>query len=1188
MTDLPPPPRALELFFSYAHEDERYRERLERHLSTLRNEGLILDWYDGKIEPGSDWDDEIRTHLGRADIVLFLVSADFLASDYIARVEIEEALARGRAGDAHVIPVVVNPCDWGSTPLAELQALPRAAKPITTWRHAEEAYLDVAQGIRAAAESLLAKRKGAERARSPAALKRVAVAIVELTVGPGDVERQALALAETSDAVAKILAEHGATVDALHPDEVTAVFGLPKLHDDDTLRAVRALAEVQSRLSDLCRGLERRLGLAVTACSAVDVGMLLLDDSGAFTAAARTAAGGARRLLRRANDGEALIGDDAFRIVGHAVRAEAVVQGAVVAHRLTEVLPDADVRPLRPRSALVGRDWERALLRNSFERAVADRSCRLLVLTGPPGIGKSRLAQEFTRGLAGRAVVLRGACSDSHGAYWPLLEIVKQAVGAEPNESNERALGRIASLLEDASTARADAEAIAGLVDLAAPASDAEATSRAVRRLFEVIAAKTPLVVVVDDIHLATPAFLDLLLYVAEQSYGVPFLLLCLAWPELDDRHPQWAESLGMTTRLRLEPLVGEDAGLLVDNLLAAPVEDSLRAGITDATAGNPLFVEELVAMLVERGHIAPEDGVWRALGALPEDLFPDSVDAVMAARLDALPDEERSVVLVGSIEGMRFHHDAVAELGSLSKDQLAAALAALARKELIHRDRAEFHGDAFTFRHALVRETAYEAIPKSDRAELHEAFTSWVESIAGDRGWEYDEMLGYHLERAHALRVDVAVPGDPALAALGRRAAGHLFAAGRRAIARGDMADARDLLERAVALSFGDEPAHAQLLLDLGVAQMETGALTQALATYGAAVDAARERGDVRTEWYALIQRSGLAADVDPEVGTAALTTEAAEAFRVFTGVGDHLGLAKVWHRRGFVTAVACRWRETQEAFERARSHARSAGADRDEAVASSMLFYCFVLGPEPAEDALRRSETIVAETRFRGVTGVGLAALGNLHAMRGSFDDARAALEESRQILEDLGQTRRLIEASFFAASAELLADQVDVAVEHLRRAKSAAAAAGQRGLLSSIDAHLAEALFALGRLEEAGGLALAAKGTAADDDVFVQMRWRPVYAKVLAHRGELDEALVLAAEAVGRAAMTDSLDAHAAALADHAEVLLLSEREEDGRRAAAAAADLYRQKGNAVGERRVRERWGEPIRVAAQVQS
>jgi tetratricopeptide (TPR) repeat protein len=1182
MIDASASPRALELFFSYAHEDEPYRERLQKHLSTLRNEGLIVDWYDGKIQPGTDWDTEIRMHLGRADIVLFLVSADFLASDYIGRVEIAEALTRHHAGAARVIPVVVNPCDWSTTSLAKLEALPEKAKPISTWPNAEEAYLDVAKGIRAAAETLLAERQGVERARTRATLKRVAVAMVELTVGSGDVERRAVALTEASDAVAKLLTDNGAAVDALHPDEVTAVFGLPRLHDDDTLRAVRALADLQSRVPAVSRQLEQRLGVTVTARSALDVGILLMDDSGAVAAAARTAAGGARSLLRRADDGDVLIGDDAFRIVGHAVRTESVAAGATVAHRLTDVLPDADVRPLRPRSALVGRDWERALVRKTFERTIADRSCRLLVLTGPPGIGKSRLVQECTRSLAGRGVVLRGACSDSHAAYWPLLEIVKQAAGAEPSEPIERAVERIAGLLNGESSALEDARAIAGLVDLAQPSSDAEATSRAVRRLFESIAAKTPLVVVLDDIHLATPAFLDLLIDVADQSYGVPLLLLCLAWPELDDRHPQWGENLATTTRIRLEPLVGEDAAELVGNLLPGSVDETLRARITDATAGNPFFVEELVAMLVDHGHIAPEDGVWRAVGALPQDLFPDTVDAVMAARLDGLPDDERSVLAAGSVEGMRFHEDVVQRLTALSAEQLEDALAGLARKELVHRDRAEFRGEAYAFRHVLIRETAYEGIPKGARADLHEAFTGWVEANLGDRVWEYEEMLGYHLERAHALREDVVGSGDPSLAELGRRAGGHLASAGRRAIARGDMADARALLERAAALGSPDDPGRARLLLDLGVAQMETGALRQAIATYDAAVDEARAAGDTRTEWYALIQRSGVAADLDPEVGTAALTAEASEAFRVFTELGDDLGLAKVWHRRGFVAAVACRWRDTQDAFEHARRHAGRAGADRDEAVASSMLFYCFVLGPEPVEDALRRSEAIVAETRFRGVAGVGLAALGNLHAMRGSFDDARASLEQSRQILEDLGQTRRLIEASFFAASAELLADEVDVAVEHLRRAKSAATAAGQRGLLSSIDAHLAEALFALGRHDEAGELALAA-ADAAEDDVFVQMRWRPVYAKVLAHRGDLDAALVLASEAVGRAAMTDSLGAHASALADHAEVLVLAGREEDGRRAAAMAADLYRQKGNVVGERRVRATLGEREPVA-----
>src|SRR5262249_41045406 len=161
--------------------------------------------------------------------------------------------------------------------------------------------------------------------------------------------------------------------------------------------------------------------------------------------------------------------------------------------------------------------------------------------------------------------------------------------------------------------------------------------------------------------------------------------------------------------------------------------------------------------------------------------------------------------------------------------------------------------------------------------------------------------------------------------------------------------------------------------------------------------------------------------ADVEPGAGTTLLTAEAAEAERVLTALGDELGLAKVWHRRGFVAAYACRWHEAQEAFERAHGHARRAGADRDEAVASSMLVYCLVLGPTPVATAIQRSDEIVGETRFPGVAGVGLAALGNLHAMRGSFDEARALLDQSRTVLRELGQARRLTEAAQFAANAE-----------------------------------------------------------------------------------------------------------------------------------------------------------------------
>jgi len=303
-------------------------------------------------------------------------------------------------------------------------------------------------------------------------------------------------------------------------------------------------------------------------------------------------------------------------------------------------------------------------------------------------------------------------------------------------------------------------------------------------------------------------------------------------------------------------------------------------------------------------------------------------------------------------------------------------------------------------------------------------------------------------------------------------------------------------------------------------------------------------------------------------------LIAEAADAHRFFTYLGDELGLAKVWHRRGFVGIVLCRWRSAQEAFQRARRHARRAGADRDEAVASSMLFFCLVLGPTHVDSAIRRGEKIVAEERFRGVAGFGLAALGSLHAMRGDFDESRALVEQSRVILEDLGQTRRLVEASLFAATVSLLEGRADAAAERLRWAHDVAIEAGQRGLAASIGVHLAEALYALDRHAEADTTAVASGADAAGDDVFTQIKWRALHGKALARYGDMEAALEVARQAVSLSEATDDLNSRAAALADLAFVLRAAGLiEEEGRRRDEAIA-LYREKGNVVGEQSLRE--------------
>ena len=495
------------------------------------------------------------------------------------------------------------------------------------------------------------------------------------------------------------------------PDEVTSVFGIPRLAEDDTLRAVRAACEVHLVLPALNQELERRFGITLGARVGVDAGTVVVDEAHARSIASSAAARGATSLTRLARAGETLVGERAYDLVRHAVRVEPLereVDRTPPLRRLIDVLPNVRARPLRPRSPLVGRRWETESLAETFDRVAAARTCRLFTLVGPPGIGKSRIAQEFTRSVASRSVVLRGVCVESAPTYSPLLEVVRQAAAVDPTDSPERVLEKIAALLDGDDDADAVAVAVAGLFDIADLPVDVESRSRDVRRLLEAVAAEIPLVVVFDDIHRAKAAFLQLLGSIAEQSFGAPLLMLCLAWPELDDRHPRWSENIPNATRIRLEPLDDPDSGALIENLLGAEAVDVLRDRVTEAADGNPLFVEELIAMLVDRALIEPRDGMWVPTGELPRD-FPATVEAVVATRLDALSDDERTVVRAAAVEGVHFHVGAV---GALTAEELdgtvSSALAALARKDLVRRDRAELPGDdAFRFRHIVIRDVA-------------------------------------------------------------------------------------------------------------------------------------------------------------------------------------------------------------------------------------------------------------------------------------------------------------------------------------------------------------------------------------------------------------------------------------------------------------------------------------------------
>jgi class 3 adenylate cyclase len=511
-------------------------------------------------------------------------------------------------------------------------------------------------------------------------------------------------LARYFEAAGQVIERHGGTVEKFIGDAVMAVFGVPRVHEDDALRAVRAACELREVVASLNDELERDYGTRLELRIGVNTGEVVTGTEERL--ATGDAVNVAARLEQAAAPREILLGAETLRLVRDAVEAEPTepleLKGkreTLVAHRLVTLHEEGPAFARRLDAPLVGRETELRRLHDVFDQAVRDRSCQLFTLLGVAGVGKSRLTAEFLFSLAD-ATVVRGRCLPyGEGiTYWPVVEVLQQLPPA-----GELGLERAAL------------EAIEGLLGEGQVVASSEEIAWAVRKLLEAAAESSPLVVLFDDIHWGEPTFLDLLEHVADLSREAPLLLLCLARPELLDRRPAWGGGKLNATTVLLEPLSSGETDDLLEHLLGqAELGHDLRFRIREAAEGNPLFVEEMVALVEESG-----DG---------EVSVPPTIQALLAARLDQLEPSERRVLERGSVEGRVFHQSAVQALAP-EETQVANRLTSLVRKELVRPDKAQLPGeDAYRFRHLLIRDAAYEALPKATRAELHDRFASWLQ----------------------------------------------------------------------------------------------------------------------------------------------------------------------------------------------------------------------------------------------------------------------------------------------------------------------------------------------------------------------------------------------------------------------------------------------------------------------------
>ena len=1001
-----------------------------------------------------------------------------------------------------------------------------------------------------------------------------------------DPESMRRAMSRYFETIRGVLERHGGIVEKFIGDAVMAVFGIPQLHEDDALRAVRAATEMREILAGLNEELERGWGIRIENRTGINTGEVVAGDpSSGQTLVTGDAVNVAARLEQAARPGEILIGEETRRLVRDAVEVERldplILKGKtqpVPAYRLLMVRAGAPAFARHLDSPLVGRTRECLVLQQAFERSAAERSCLLFTVLGPAGAGKSRLAEELIGKVEGQSTVVRGRCLPyGEGiTFWPVREVVKQLSGFEDTDSPEETREKIEQLLHGEGDASIIARRVAEAIGLAEGGGVQEEIFWGIRKLLESVARSRPLVVVFDDIHWADATFLDLVEHIADWSRDAPILLLCPARLELLDQRPTWGGGKLNATSILLEPLSHEECGILIENLLGqAGLASDLKRRIADAAEGNPLFVEEMLRMLVDDGLLQRMNGHWEPKGDLSRVPVPTTIQAVLAARLDRLEEEERHVLSRASVGGKVFYRGAVAELTpEPERATVGSHLMTLVRRELVRIDRSTFVGeDAFRFRHILIRDAAYEAMPKELRAELHERFAGWLEKAAGERAIEYEEIVGYHLEQAHRFRAELG-PVDERAEALARRAGERLGRAGRRALDRGDVAAASNLLTRTTGLLPPGEE-RVELLLDLGDA-LSTVDVGRALDTLMEAQVQAEQLGARRLVAHARALQLVVRMTSESEITMHEVLAEGARLLSTLEEYEDDLGLARAWFVLALVSNLYCQMALMEERLERVLLHARRAGDRRAETTAVQWLCTALFSGPTPVEEAGGRLEELLREyAGSRAVEHMILGILGAFEAMSGRFDRARELNGRARAMAEDLGDQVGIgFMHGFMAGPTEVLSGDLPRAEAELRESHDLFERIGGHGYQSTIAGMLAGVLYLRARYKEAQHYATVCHDLASPDDVLAQAQWRAEQAKLLAQHGELEEAERLAREAVQTIERTDAPDWQADTYMSLAEVLRLGGRVEEAKTAVGAAIGRYDVKGNVAAARRARQ--------------
>ena len=988
-------------------------------------------------------------------------------------------------------------------------------------------------------------------------------------------------------AIKGIVERHGGTVEKFIGDAVMAVFGIPSLHEDDAVRAVRAAAEIRETLQELNQELQQSRALAVVFRTGVSTGVVVAGDpSVGQTFVTGDTVNTAARLEQAAQPGEILLGQSTYRLVRDAVVAEPIepieAKGKaepLPAYRLMSVTAGAAGHARGLDAPMVGRAREIHVLTDAFERAVADQAGQLVTMLGTAGVGKTRLVQEFRQRVNGEATCLQGRCL-SYGdgiTYWPLADALRGAVAIDEDKPAESWRAGLLELVAGQPHAKAIVEQVAGLIGVGDPGGGDDEAFWAVRRLLEGMARQRPLVLVIDDLHWATPTFLDLMEHIADWTRDAPILLVCMARPELLDARPGWGGGKMNATTFLLEPLNAESIDELLAHLLGgASVGTGLPRRIAAAAEGNPLFVEELVTMLAERDELVEHDE--RRPGAMATKLdVPPTIEALMAARLDQLPGGDRGVLERGSVIGAQFGAGEVAYLSNEgSPASVRPALMALVRRDMLRPDADAAmpmgtDDEGFRFRHQLIRDGAYAGMSKGERARLHERYASLLEGLSGDQLRQLDEVVGYHLEQAHVLWT--ALGGQPETGDTGSRAARHLGTAGLRALERWDRAAAANLLARAATLLPDADPQRIAFLPQLADALIGLGRFDEGQAVLSHAIEATADGSDPAARVRALLGRAGLARLKG--ANTTEMMPDIQEALGIAEATGDLTQLATVQISLALLSADVGRLGEARSELDLAIDAALQSGDLSREGAARSMLGWVTWLGMNATADITRVQADNLAfaeEHGRRGMVAVTLRAKAVEEARRGRLSEARRLMAESLAIIDDLGGSP-ILRAGFSLERGwvESLASDPAARERVLREGYDQLNAMGVLGILSTIAADLADALVELGRFDEAQATCAVAEEIGTEDDALTQVRVRLVRGRLAAARGTMNEALTFAASAVALADQGEFYALRTESRLVFAQLLLDAGRLDEARARAQEVVDLAQVRGDVIFEAR-----------------